>query len=193
MDIFNSFKVRELISRGNHNEIMELISKYDRVHRMPAVADRAFVERGNHEEIMSYIDRAQFWSSGVKALFKRNVDSEIFAYLKWNLTRVEERLLLERGDTVEIKRYLFKHMFKGENVRLLVARNVPREIEMVCDKMSLGPDAEECMLDICSTEPVMYYLERHPLFCDKQERKLLMRGNSREINYYKGKYGVDFS
>ena len=71
----------EMISRGNHEEIMAYIA--ENVLREDK-AETALVQRGNHEEIMTYISMIGFGEKAEKALIKRGNHEEIMSYISRN-------------------------------------------------------------------------------------------------------------
>lgn len=63
----------EMISRGDHKEIMDYITE----HSLCDKVELALIERGNHDEIMRYVSNNIVYPENMAAIMKRGNKEEI--------------------------------------------------------------------------------------------------------------------
>lgn len=210
--------LREILNRGNHEEILHLIHRYGAScppehftyacaachpykttdHILPEEIQGMIARRGNRTEIDAYLSYQGFGAAGQDAILERGDHNEIMRYLsRHGLLLEQQRKLKSRGNQEEWQLHISKHGL------------APELIDEIFDKIEAGgsyaeydefisrhelPVAQQVrMLKTVNQAAFFSYIERYGLWEDAHGALVNFRSEEELSRYIKRHRYLSFS
>ncbi len=187
MDKETHQKQLDMIARGNHDEIMNHVSK----DSLSEEAEVALILRGDHKEIMAYVSHPRCLCEEAEfALVARGDYDELVMYMAYDCAFVQSEVqiaLIKQSTQKVILKFLKSHRLCQDAELALIARGYHTEI--MAYKFGYQRAAQLALVKRGEHEEIMAYISRTKFSNELPLIALIRRGNREEVKLYEEKYG----